>query len=302
VLEAVADHRRLGRALLFSGWVAGARRGQHEVRRRAAEQALEHYRQSRWPIATCVGEIANALYLGPTPVPEAIARCEGFLAEEALNRYGNAVVHAYLGGLVAQRGDFNRARELIATARCTFDELGHRMALATQSGVVLGDVELLAEDAAAAETTFRWVCEELASRQAYSRLASRAGDLAEALYRQERFVEAEEWVDIGRKHSASDDVDALGLWMPVSAKIAAQRRGFDVAIESAVEAAALVEATDGLNRRAAVHGDLGEVLLLAGRAAEASDAFERAIELFERKGNTVGAARIRARLGDPVTA
>jgi hypothetical protein len=40
--------------------------------------------------------------------------------------------------------------------------------------------------------------------------------------------------------------------------------------------------------------DLAEVLRLAGRAEEASAALERAVELYERKGNSVSAGKARA--------
>ena len=40
--------------------------------------------------------------------------------------------------------------------------------------------------------------------------------------------------------------------------------------------------------------DLAEVLRLGGRAAEADGAARRALELYERKGNRVSAARARS--------
>jgi DNA-binding SARP family transcriptional activator len=299
VLEASRDYRSLGRASALAGWVHGGRRGQYGAREEAAERALTYYKQSTWPTSMAAGELANCLYYGPTQVPKAIERCEELLHGEATARLGQANVQAYLGGLVAQGGDFTRAREHIASARATYDELGQRASRATFAGVVLGDVELLADDAVAAEATFRWVCDELEGAELYSRLASRAGDLAEALYRQGRFDEAADWVLIGESHSARDDIDARLLWMPVSAKIAAQRGDVDEALAIASEAVALASTTDGLNRRAAMHMDLAEVLALAGRADDASAAFSIAMELFELKGNLVGAARARQFLDDP---
>jgi DNA-binding SARP family transcriptional activator len=298
VFEAAADYRCLGRAWLLLGWVHGGRRGQHKAREEAAERALSYYRKSTWPTSICAGEIANALYYGPAPVPDGISRCEALLHEVTF-RHGRANVEAYLGGLVAQRGDFEQARRLLASARATYDDLGQRTTAATFSGVILGDVELLADNAIAAEATLRWVCEELERTQAYSRLASRAGDLAEALYRQGRFGEAAEWVAVGETHSAADDLDARLLWMPVGAKILAQRGDFEEAISFASEAVALADTSDGLNRRAAVHTDLGEALRLAGRAAEAALVLGRAIELFEAKGNVAGVARMRSLYGVP---
>ena len=230
---------------------------------------------------------------------DAVQRCEELLRDEGTARLGQANVQAYLGGLVAQSGDFMHAREHVASARGAYEELGQRASRATFAGVILGDIELLADDAVAAEETFRWVCGELEDAKAYSRLASRAGDLAEALYRQGRFDEAADWVLVGESHSADDDVDARLLWMPVSAKIAAQRGDFGKAVSIASDAVTLASTTDGLSRIAAIHVDMGEVLALAGRADEAATAFTRAIEIFERKGNVVGAARVRQFRDDP---
>ena len=56
----------------------------------------------------------------------------------------------------------------------------------------------------------------------------------------------------------------------------------------------LAESSDGLNRQAKAQGDRAEILLLAGRSDEAASAFDRALELYERKGNIAGVVRTRA--------
>ncbi len=299
VLEVAGEPRLLGRALLLEGWIHGGRRGNHRAREEAAERALQLYKQSHWPTSTCLGEIANALYYGPTPISDAISRCEALLRDEAPNGYGRANIEVFLGGLVSQSGTFDAARTLISSGRQGYEELGHRTSAVTHAAAVLGDVELLAGDASAAEQTFRWACDELERTEAYSHLASRAGDLAEALYRQQRLDEAAEWVAIGETYSADDDVDARVLWLPVRAKITAQRGGLDDAIAIASEAVDLAAATDALNRRAAVQIDMGEVFRMAGRMHDAAVAFDRAIQLFEQKGNIAGAERVRSLQATP---
>jgi class 3 adenylate cyclase len=298
VFEAADDHRSLGRALVLAGWMEGGRRGQHQVRLNAAERALAHYRRSTWPVSSAVWEIVNALYFGPTPVADAIERCEELLRTEDLDRNGLANVEMCLGGLVAQNGDFDRARALIASAQATYEDLGQRAFGATHSAAVLGDVELLADDPVSAEATFRWLCDELARRRAYSHLASRAGDLAEALYVLGRIDEASDWVDVARRHSATDDVDARVLWMPVRAKILAHGGTSEEAVALADDAVQLAGTSDALNRTAKAQRDFGEVLVLAGRPKEAESAYAQALELYESKGNVIGAARMRALLDD----
>jgi hypothetical protein len=95
-------------------------------------------------------------------------------------------------------------------------------------------------------------------------------------------------------HSADDDLDAQLLWMPVLAKLVAQSGNLEKAIALAVDAATRAEATDGLNRRAAVQIDLSEVLVMAGRSDDAKSALASAADLFEQKGNVVGMARALA--------
>jgi tetratricopeptide (TPR) repeat protein len=299
VLEAAGDDRWLGRAWLLAGWIQGGRFGHHRQREDAAEKAIECYARSAWPTSSAAGELGNALYYGPTPIPVAIARCEDLLSRiETL--YGRANISVFLGGLVAQRGDFEAARQLLQSARNAYEELGHQASAVTTSGAVLGDVYLLEGDDAAAEATFRWVCEELERTYAYSHLASRAGDLAEALYRLDRLDEAAEWVAIAEKHSAVDDIDARLLWTPVRAKIAARRGGIREALAALSEAVHAGEDTDNLNRRAAIQLDLAEVASLARRPEDAENALREAIALFEAKGNVVGVALARSRSHDLV--
>jgi DNA-binding SARP family transcriptional activator len=298
VFEGAGDDRSLGRALSLAGWMEGGRRGQHQKRLDAAERALIHYRRSMWPASPAIGEIANALYFGPTPVTHAIERCQELTRTENLDRNGRANVDVCMGGLVAQTGDFDHARALIASARATYEDLGQRAFATTYGAAMLGDVEVLAGDLVSAEATFRWLCGELERVQAYSQLASRAGDLAETLYGLGRLDEASEWVHLGQSHSASDDVDARVLWMPVRAKLLARSGNHDAAVATASDAVDLVDTTDALNRRASVHRDMGDVLLMAGRAGEAASSFELAIRLYEQKGNVVGAARVRSLVQD----
>jgi len=293
VFESVGDDRSLGRTWLLTGFVQGGYLGRHKAWQEAAERALGHYKKSGWPTSTCIGEIAAALYYGPTLVPKAIARCEELLRDEVADRAGSANVVAFLGGLVAQRGDLGEARDLVVSARTTFEDLGQRTAVAYYCAPVLADVELFGGDAIAAEHLLIELCSELERTHDWSHLASRAGDLAEAIYAQGRLDEAEEWTRIAERHAAADDLDAQTFWRSVRAKAHARRGAFEAAEELAREAARIVQESDGLNRRARVQRDLGEVLRLAGMD-KASEAFDRSVELYERKGNVVGAAQTRA--------
>jgi hypothetical protein len=62
---------------------------------------------------------------------------------------------------------------------------------------------------------------------------------------------------------------------------------------------ALVETTVVLNVKGRVLSDLGEVLLLAARADEASRIVAEAVRLFDQKGNLPSAERARRLAEDP---
>jgi hypothetical protein len=59
------------------------------------------------------------------------------------------------------------------------------------------------------------------------------------------------------------------------------------------EAVYLAGKTDQLDSRAEAHLDLAEVLLLGGRGRDAEHELERAISLYEEKGNEVGERNAR---------
>jgi hypothetical protein len=61
----------------------------------------------------------------------------------------------------------------------------------------------------------------------------------------------------------------------------------------ATETAHLVEATDALDERGELAAATAEVLALAGDRAGARRARNKAIRLFEEKGNAVSAQRVR---------
>ena len=302
VFEALEDDRSLARAWLLIGYVRGGIHGNHAAWKEAEERALVYYQRTAFPPATPLGQIAAATYWGPTPVPQGIARCVELLADDASGHFGRALVLPFIGGLHAQVGRFAEARELVAEAEGILKEFGAVASAVTTCGTVRADVELLAEDFAAAESTLREQCEHLERAGDRAHLAVRAAKLGEAMYRQGRLDEAEHWTAVSRASAASDDQSVQLVLGPVEAKLLAQRGATTEARELAEETARLADSTDGLNQIAATRLGLAEVLRIAGLMNEADRAIEEAIELFERKGNSVGAAQARDRLGRVVPA
>jgi tetratricopeptide (TPR) repeat protein len=256
----------------------------------AAGRALGHYRRARFPTAACAGELAAALYYGPTPVPVARERCDALLADGSLDRMGEANVRVFLAGGEAMTGRFVEARALLAAAHASYSELGQRALAGTYADAVAADVELLAGDLVAAESALTRLCSLHQGMRNWSALSTRAADLAEVLFRLGRTDDAASWAATAERHGQPDDLTVQPLWRGVRAKVLASRGRYDEAERLGREAVALAERTDALNQRAKVRCDLAFVMRATGRGAEADAEIERAIALYDRKGNLAAAA------------
>jgi tetratricopeptide (TPR) repeat protein len=277
---------------MLTGWVHGGVHGRNALWGEAAERALTHYRRSGWPASSCLGQIASALYFGPTPVVEAIARGEALVAE-AEDFAGAASIRAYVGGLEAMRGRFDRAFELLTESRAVLEQLGQTAIVAHTWLPIRGFVESLADDPAAAEQSLRTSCVLLERIRDRNALSTQAAELAEVIYQQGRYDEAEQWAHVSRENAASDDIGSQCVSRAVIAKLSARRGELPMAQALAREAVSLAATTDNLNRRARVQLDLGEVLSLSGLLYEADAAARDAASLFEQKGNLVACGKAR---------
>jgi tetratricopeptide (TPR) repeat protein len=197
-------------------------------------------------------------------------------------------------GLVhGMKGDFGRARELLAEARRTLTELG--MVIATAAGVsaMWGVVEALAEDWEAAEREWQSGYDRLEQLGETGYLSTVAGYLAHSFCAQERYAEAEEMARIARSTGAADDVITQMLWRGARAKVVAHAGNFAEAERLAREAVELGARTDFLDSYADALLDLVEVLRLAGMSAEMEPLIEEALVVYERKQHLVGVERAR---------
>jgi DNA-binding SARP family transcriptional activator len=292
-LEAVGDDRALGRAWRAIGHVRGGFYCEYAAWEEAADRAATHYHRGGWSPSLALGDLGIALFFGPTPVGAAISRCEALLREHRDDRAAEANVLVWLGGLEAMRGNFDTARARVRSAEATYEELGLTSAAVENCGRVFGAVEMLAGAPALAEEALRRCC-ELLEREGHTQvLATRAAELAEALYAQGRYDDSDAWTRKARESSGQDDLDAALAWQPVHAKLLAVQGMHDDAEAQARRAVGMAAATDGLNRKANTQLALAEVLRLAGRDDDASDAVKEAIEIFDMKGNTVSARQSR---------
>jgi tetratricopeptide (TPR) repeat protein len=198
-----------------------------------------------------------------------------------------------LGGLEAMRGRFSEARDLVDQAQQRYEELG----LGDENHLRLrGAIEMFAGAPDRAEAALRTSCTGLQREGQTLILATRAAELAAAIYEQHRYEEAETWIRLARDSAGSDDLDAAFAWRSVHAKILTRLGKIDEADRLAREALALVASTDALNRHADALLALAEILRVQGREDEAGAHIGDALRLYEQKGNVVSAERAKAML------
>ena len=240
--------------------------------------------------------LTRAALLGPASVEEALRRCESSLAGARGDPAVEAVSLATIGHLKAMVGRFDEARASYRDSRAIGEEFGLRSWLAALP-LYSGPIELLAGELTAAERELRTGYDALIEMGDLGRLSTEAAFLAQALYAQERYEEAEYFTGVCEGAATPDDVLSQIGWRGVRSKALARKDELRQAELLAREAVALAEETDGLNMHGDALLDLAEVLRAVGRPEEeAVAAAQRALSLYERKGNLVLAARARAAL------
>jgi predicted ATPase/DNA-binding SARP family transcriptional activator/class 3 adenylate cyclase len=301
ILEQVGDHDGLALCWTLLARVSGVQ-GQSAALAKAAERGLEHARKAGHAARErqCLELIIIALQHGPTPVPEALRRCEEIAQHAAGHHRLEAYALRALALLHAMQGRFDNARRLATRCRRLADDLGVEMLTAVLS-MELAMMELLAGDAAAAERELRPGYEVFEQKGEDGYRASSAAFLGEAAYAQGRFGEAEQWARISETLAEADDVDAQVRSRLIQAKLLVKADQLHRAVALAREAVTLADTTDLLTLRADAWRCLADVLRQAGHTAEAVQAAEEAVALYQRKDNLASARKAQALLADLMT-
>src|SRR4029077_19967881 len=92
---------------------------------------------------------------------------------------------------------------------------------------VFAGIDMLAREPANAEQALRKGCEVLQQLHQIAVLATRAGELAQSIYEQGRYAEAEVWTRLAQDCAGGDDLDAALSWQPVQARIWARQGKID---------------------------------------------------------------------------
>jgi class 3 adenylate cyclase len=301
VFEELGDERALARAWRHVGYVRGSMQGRCAEWMDASERALTYYRRSGWSPAGCMLELAVALFYGPTPVPDGIARCEQLLGE-ATDRLSTAGVLAYLAGLHALGERYEDAFSLLDEADTIFDELGEVYVKANNNGRIRGRAHLLAGDLELAETSFREICGPLERVKDEAALSSVAADLGRTLCHQGRFDEARSWSLLAQEHAPSGDKLAQVDSRRLEAQLLVGEGLVEAGEEVIQKALRIIQTTDALVHQGDVLLDLAAALSSAHRYAEAAQRIEEALQLYERKESVASARVAQSRLAEVAVA
>jgi ATP/maltotriose-dependent transcriptional regulator MalT len=263
----------------------------------AFEQARAHAEASgQWNLADdCIILIALALSEGSKPAEEARALCHELLESAGERVLVQAGVSVSLASLHAISGEAEEARQLLSLANATVREAAYPM-LAIGSAFITARIAQAVNDVVAEEGALRQGLVELDRLGDRSYYATVESSLAEFLVRQDRNEEAHAVLRSARAHSSPGDVVNDVALDGVEALLLARRGVHDRADHLARAAVALAETTDFWWARGVAGERLAAVLDLAAATDEARKEFLRTIGIYDQKGATVSAARVRNQL------
>ncbi len=216
------------------------------------------------------------------------ARGTGSLGIEAKTTLRRSVVRV-------ARGDPAEGEALFVRGMSYCSDLG--MAL-WAAGFVGCWIWGLTDDPAIAEGRLRESYDALAAAGRRNVLSTVATIYAECMYRQARYDEADDLLDVAADAGADDDFVTQVRLRAGRAKLLARRGDLDAAEAMAREATSLAEQTEYIDLRGDSQLALGEVLHRAGRASEGAEAMRAALALWEAKGNVAHAERTRVLLAE----
>jgi DNA-binding SARP family transcriptional activator len=293
------DDAGLSRAYLYKAQV-------HWTRSRAAdmesalEAALRHAElaHDEHERAQILGGLARAAMIGPRPVADAVERCHRILASVGDDVTLAAVTNAMLAMLEAMRGQFDVARTHWSLTVRTLEGVGLDATLASMR-MYRGFVELMAGTGEHAEAELTDAYDRLTAIGERHRLTTLAAVLARILYAQGRYDEADRYTTVSARAVVDDTVSQM-MWRGVRARLLAQKGAAREAVELATAAVSLAEPTDFLLLHADALLDRAKVYARLGRPDDATADADRAIDLYTRKGASVGGDAAR-RLRDSLS-
>lgn len=248
-----------------------------------------------WQEASLRRMLALSLAYGPAPVDQAIPLCEEQLAAGTWGEDGPYSVLSALALLHAQAGRVGEARALSDRELAATQAAGNAFAFVNGTAVAAA-VERTAGNLAEAVARLRsaYAILEVEGDRAF--LPEVAGELACVLALQGELVEARRLAEAARATVVSNDLVTDALWRRALALVSAHDGRAAESLRLSDEARTCAAASDMLSFRGETLEEAAVVRRLAGDARGAGDALHEALEVYERKGNVVGAARVRRQL------
>jgi class 3 adenylate cyclase/tetratricopeptide (TPR) repeat protein len=293
-LEALGDDLGLAKAWLLLVFVHNWRL-EYAALDRAAERARLHAQRGGAALdaSDALAWIAPATVLGPRPVESGIEHMERIRAD-ASGPLAEAASLVSLGCLHLMAGRTEVGRDLYQQSEALYRDLGVRLLAAAQA-TLTGWSELVAGDAATAESLLRTGYAELEEMGERGLLSGTAAELARVLCTKESYDEAEALAATSEELSGPGDAFNLSLIAGIRARVLASRGKIDDAVEAAREAVARATG-DCVELSADAYCALADALRAAGQAEDAEGALRDALRLYDGKGNLVAAERVRRSL------
>jgi class 3 adenylate cyclase/tetratricopeptide (TPR) repeat protein len=302
VLTAAGDEAGLARAWRLLMIVHGTT-GAYDDAAEAAKQVVAHARaagDTRQAARGAMGYATTAL-LGPTPVSEALATCEGLVRDVSGDRKAESVILGVLAQLHAMSGEFTVARDLYRRAAASLADLGPSITSATLS-TESSRVEALAGDYPAAERELRRDDLALAAMGERYYRSTVVALLAQVLVAQDQLDEGEAFSRQAEELADDDDVSSQVFWRSARARAYARTGRVEEGEVLARQAVDLARATVDICLLGGALVDLADVLTQAGRRDEAEPPMREALKLFEQKEDRTSVLRVRGLLGEPAAA
>jgi DNA-binding SARP family transcriptional activator len=248
-----------------------------------AERAGERRQRSR-----ILGDLARATVIGPRSVGDGIDRCNRILERADDDVPLRAVAETMLAVLEAMSGRFDDARERWQSSMGRLEAVGLSVTVAILQ-MYRVFVELLAGTPGRATQSVTEAYAVLERTGERRRLATTAALLGRLLYAQSSFEESDRYSRIAEEGASRDDVVTQVLWRGTRGKLLARGGEPSAGDELVSSAVTMAAETDFLMLHGDVLCDRAEVLAAAGAPVPAAADLERAIALYERKGNAVSA-------------
>jgi tetratricopeptide (TPR) repeat protein len=248
--------------------------------------------------ATARASIATALFFGLPPLDECVPYLERTIEWARQNEilWLEAMGLRYLTRATLEQGFPREASEFRRRLEAIREQIGMRVATASSDGEwSIGELRL---DPEGVEARLRTAYETLKTLGEKGFLSTVSANLAQALYWRGKSEEAEPLTVESEALGADEDVVTQVGWRAARAMVLARQCRRPEAEALAREAVERANAAEYFAALAESYLALTEVLHLAERIGEASEALEQTLRVHEAKGCILSADAVRAQFED----